>query len=48
MTPVAQGPKDGAPGVKEIHIAADRAEGFAAEKVIHRRLTRCLLRERNM
>ena len=28
--------EDGAPGVEEIHVAADRAEGFAAEEVAHR------------
>jgi len=27
------GAEDGAPGVEEIHVAADRAEGFAAEEV---------------
>lgn len=31
-----EGAEDGAPGVEEIHVAADRAEGFAAEEVAHR------------
>jgi hypothetical protein len=31
-----EGSQDGAPGVEEIHVAADRAEGFAAEEVSHR------------
>ena len=31
-----EGAEDGAPGVEKIHIAADCAEGFAAEEVAHR------------
>ena len=33
-----KGAEDGAPGVEEIHVAADHAEGFAAEEISHRSL----------
>jgi hypothetical protein len=32
-----RGAEGRAPGVEEIHIAADRAKGFSAEEVTHRR-----------
>ena len=31
-----EGAENGAPGVEEVHVAADRAERFAAEEVSHR------------
>src|SRR6267142_6890625 len=31
-----EGAEDRTPGVEEIHVAADRAEGFAAEKIAYR------------
>lgn len=31
-----EGAEDRAPGVEEIHVAADRAEGSAAEEIAHR------------